>query len=183
MAVAPKTVSMRVVNTRIFCLLSFTAKSIKAPSLAAHPVALALQHFSGSQLRFASCLDELFRVFSNGAENHCSSSRFSTGAAPPTHPPDDCSFEAPCSLRTPVNVDFFCALLNTRKQLVEDMKQIEAGWPEKVLKRQRDWVGRSEGAFIDFAVKDSKQKIRVFTTRIDTVSARRPSCFQPSIAD
>jgi leucyl-tRNA synthetase len=49
------------------------------------------------------------------------------------------------------------------------MTQIEAGWPEKVLKRQRDWVGRSEGAFIDFAVKDSDKKIRVFTTRIDTV--------------
>ena len=49
------------------------------------------------------------------------------------------------------------------------MKQIEAGWPEKVLKRQSDWVGRSEGAFIDFAVKDSDHKIRVFTTRIDTI--------------
>jgi leucyl-tRNA synthetase len=49
------------------------------------------------------------------------------------------------------------------------MKQIEAGWPDKVLKRQSDWVGRSEGAFVDFPVKDSDKKIRVFTTRIDTI--------------
>ena len=55
------------------------------------------------------------------------------------------------------------------EQLVSDIKQIEAGWPEKVLKRQSDWVGRSEGAFIDFQVKDSDKKIRVFTTRIDTI--------------
>jgi len=55
------------------------------------------------------------------------------------------------------------------EQLVADIKQIEAGWPDKVLKRQSDWVGRSEGAFIGFSVKDSDKKIRVFTTRIDTV--------------
>jgi leucyl-tRNA synthetase len=55
------------------------------------------------------------------------------------------------------------------EQLVADIKEIEAGWPEKVLKRQRDWVGRSEGAYIDFKVKDADGKIRVFTTRIDTI--------------
>ena len=53
--------------------------------------------------------------------------------------------------------------------MVEDIKEIESGWPEKVLKRQRDWVGRSEGAYIDFKVKDYDEKIRVFTTRIDTI--------------
>ena len=55
------------------------------------------------------------------------------------------------------------------EQLVDDIKEIESGWPEKVIKRQRDWVGRSEGAYIDFAVKDHHEKIRVFTTRIDTI--------------
>ena len=55
------------------------------------------------------------------------------------------------------------------EQLVEDINEIESGWPEKVLKRQRDWVGRSEGAYIDFKVKDHDEKIRVFTTRIDTI--------------
>ncbi|MEP6719113.1 MAG: leucine--tRNA ligase [bacterium] len=64
---------------------------------------------------------------------------------------------------------WFLRITDYAEQLVADIKQIESGWPEKVLKRQRDWVGRSEGAFIDFAVKDSKDKIRVFTTRIDTI--------------
>jgi leucyl-tRNA synthetase len=64
---------------------------------------------------------------------------------------------------------WFLRITDYAEQLVADMKQIESGWPEKVLKRQRDWVGRSEGAYIDFAVKDSDQKIRVFTTRIDTI--------------
>ncbi|HEU0253734.1 MAG TPA: class I tRNA ligase family protein, partial [Pyrinomonadaceae bacterium] len=64
---------------------------------------------------------------------------------------------------------WFLRITDYAEQLVADIKQIEAGWPEKVLKRQRDWVGRSEGAFVDFPVKDTDQKIRVFTTRIDTI--------------
>ncbi|HEY6046188.1 MAG TPA: leucine--tRNA ligase [Pyrinomonadaceae bacterium] len=55
------------------------------------------------------------------------------------------------------------------EDLVADIREIEAGWPEKVIKRQRDWVGRSEGAYVDFAVKDHDAKVRVFTTRIDTI--------------
>ena len=64
---------------------------------------------------------------------------------------------------------WFLRITEYAEQLVAEMAEIEAGWPEKVLKRQRDWVGRSEGAYIDFAVKDSDKKIRVFTTRIDTI--------------
>src|SRR5512132_2236183 len=64
---------------------------------------------------------------------------------------------------------WFLRITDYAEQLVADIKQIEDTWPEKVLKRQRDWVGRSKGAYIDFAVKDSDKKIRVFTTRIDTI--------------
>jgi leucyl-tRNA synthetase len=49
------------------------------------------------------------------------------------------------------------------------MSEIDQGWPEKVLKRQRDWIGRSEGAFVDFPVRDHAARIRVFTTRLDTI--------------
>ena len=55
------------------------------------------------------------------------------------------------------------------EELVQGISEIEGGWPEKVLKRQRDWVGRSEGAYIDFSVRDHDEKVRVFTTRIDTI--------------
>lgn len=55
-------------------------------------------------------------------------------------------------------------------ELVDNLDNIEAGWPSNVTKRQRDWIGRSEGAYVDFAVKgDDEEKIRVFTTRIDTI--------------
>jgi len=64
---------------------------------------------------------------------------------------------------------WFLRITEYAEQLVADMELIKAGWPEKVLKRQYDWVGRSEGAYIDFAVKDCDKKIRVFTTRIDTI--------------
>ena len=64
---------------------------------------------------------------------------------------------------------WFLRITKYAEELVADIKEIEAGWPEKVLKRQRDWVGRSEGAYVDFTVKDYDDKIRVFTTRIDTI--------------
>ncbi|HEY5883139.1 MAG TPA: leucine--tRNA ligase [Pyrinomonadaceae bacterium] len=64
---------------------------------------------------------------------------------------------------------WFLRITDYAEELVEHIKQIESTWPEKVLKRQSDWVGRSKGAFVDFRVKDGKQKIRVFTTRIDTI--------------
>jgi leucyl-tRNA synthetase len=57
-------------------------------------------------------------------------------------------------------------------QLLDDMAEIEAGWPQNVLKRQRDWIGRSQGAYVNFEVRDGggqHNHIRVFTTRIDTI--------------
>ncbi|MEO5859078.1 MAG: class I tRNA ligase family protein, partial [Pyrinomonadaceae bacterium] len=66
-------------------------------------------------------------------------------------------------------------------QLLDDMAGIESGWPQNVIKRQRDWIGRSTGAYVDFglavsgghveppATAGGTDKIRVFTTRIDTI--------------
>ncbi|MBE7541472.1 MAG: leucine--tRNA ligase [Solibacteraceae bacterium] len=54
-------------------------------------------------------------------------------------------------------------------QLLNDMDQLEAGWPSQVLTMQRNWIGRSEGAEVDFTLAGTDQNIRVFTTRIDTI--------------
>jgi leucyl-tRNA synthetase len=43
------------------------------------------------------------------------------------------------------------------------------GWPEKVVTMQRNWIGKSSGAFVDFDLVNRPEKIRVFTTRIDTI--------------
>jgi len=42
-------------------------------------------------------------------------------------------------------------------------------WPERVTSMQRNWIGRSEGAEAEFKVEGSGERIRVFTTRIDTI--------------
>lgn len=58
------------------------------------------------------------------------------------------------------------------EELLDGIKAIENGWPASVLKRQSDWIGRSEGAYVDFALSAAdanEEKIRVFTTRIDTI--------------
>jgi leucyl-tRNA synthetase len=53
------------------------------------------------------------------------------------------------------------------QQLLDDLDTVD--WPERVKVMQRNWIGRSEGAEFDIAVKGTDTKIRVFTTRIDTV--------------
>jgi leucyl-tRNA synthetase len=54
-------------------------------------------------------------------------------------------------------------------ELLTDIAKLEGGWPDRVLSMQRNWIGRSEGAEIDFALEGLDQKIRVFTTRVDTI--------------
>ena len=54
-------------------------------------------------------------------------------------------------------------------ELLEALKALEGGWPERVLTMQRNWIGRSEGAEVDFRLTDTGEPIRVFTTRIDTI--------------
>jgi leucyl-tRNA synthetase len=53
------------------------------------------------------------------------------------------------------------------QQLLDDLDTVD--WPERVKVMQRNWIGRSEGVEFDIAVKGTDTKIRVFTTRIDTV--------------
>lgn len=54
-------------------------------------------------------------------------------------------------------------------RLLDDMDQLEGKWPEKVLQMQRNWIGRSTGAQVDFAVDGLEQIITVYTTRPDTL--------------
>jgi leucyl-tRNA synthetase len=64
---------------------------------------------------------------------------------------------------------WFVRITDYAEQLLEDMKEIEGGWPERVLTMQRNWIGKSVGAYVDFSIKDTDAKVRVFTTRIDTI--------------
>ena len=52
--------------------------------------------------------------------------------------------------------------------LVDDLDALPA-WPDAIKAAQREWIGRSEGAEIDFAIAGTDEKVPVFTTRIDTI--------------
>ncbi len=52
--------------------------------------------------------------------------------------------------------------------LLEGLDQLGA-WPDRVTTMQRNWIGRSVGAEVDFAVDGADRKIKVFTTRVDTI--------------
>jgi len=52
-------------------------------------------------------------------------------------------------------------------RLLDDLKKLD--WPEKVIKMQSDWIGKSFGAEVDFAISGREEKITVFTTRTDTL--------------
>ena len=49
------------------------------------------------------------------------------------------------------------------------MNSTKLDWPEGIKLLQRNWIGRSEGAEIDFKIDEQRQQIRVFTTRPDTL--------------
>jgi len=52
-------------------------------------------------------------------------------------------------------------------RLLEDLKLLD--WEDQIVEQQRNWIGRSEGAKVKFAVEGSNEIVEVFTTRIDTL--------------
>lgn len=58
-------------------------------------------------------------------------------------------------------------ITNYAEKLLNDLDKLD--WPEKVKKMQSDWIGKSYGAEIDFEVEGKNEKIKVFTTRPDTL--------------
>ncbi|ABK52544.1 leucyl-tRNA synthetase [Acidothermus cellulolyticus 11B] len=55
------------------------------------------------------------------------------------------------------------------QRLLDDMALLEGRWPERVLTMQRNWIGRSEGAYVDFTIEGRAEPVTVFTTRPDTL--------------
>jgi leucyl-tRNA synthetase len=64
---------------------------------------------------------------------------------------------------------WFLRITQYADALLEDMVELEGGWPERVLVMQRNWIGKSRGARLRFPIEGEKSNIEVFTTRIDTI--------------
>jgi leucyl-tRNA synthetase len=54
-------------------------------------------------------------------------------------------------------------------RLLDDMALLEGKWPEKVLHMQRNWIGRSTGADVQFRIEGRDEPVTVYTTRPDTL--------------
>jgi len=65
-------------------------------------------------------------------------------------------------------VQWFLRITAYAQELLDDLDKLE-GWPEKVRTMQRNWIGRSDGTEVEFDVENRPEKIRVFTTRVDTI--------------
>ncbi len=52
-------------------------------------------------------------------------------------------------------------------ELIDDLDTLD--WDESIKQAQREWIGRKEGSELDFPLKGSNEKIRIFTTRLDTI--------------
>ncbi len=63
---------------------------------------------------------------------------------------------------------WFFRITDYADELLEECDNLD-GWPEKVLTMQRNWIGKSNGAEIDFPVEGSDQTLKIFTTRPDTI--------------
>ncbi|OKL56946.1 hypothetical protein UA08_07917 [Talaromyces atroroseus] len=67
---------------------------------------------------------------------------------------------------------WFFRITAFKEELLKDLDSLSDGWPERVLSMQRNWLGKSNGAKIKFAVTSkhsSKLDVEVFTTRPDTL--------------
>ena len=63
---------------------------------------------------------------------------------------------------------WFFKITDYAQRLLDDLDTL-TDWPERVIKMQREWIGRSEGTTFRFQVENSTDEIEVFTTRVDTV--------------
>ncbi len=64
---------------------------------------------------------------------------------------------------------WFFKITQYADELLEDLRLLEKGWPDRVRTMQENWIGRSEGAKVAFTLEATGDKIPVFTTRPDTI--------------
>src|SRR5665213_1474291 len=74
---------------------------------------------------------------------------------------------------------WFLKITEFAEELVASLKTLER-WPERVKLMQENWIGRSEGARVFFALKGRREKLEIFTTRPDTLFGAAFCAIAPS---
>lgn len=64
---------------------------------------------------------------------------------------------------------WFLKITEYAEELLQGLDKLADGWPERVLNMQKNWIGKSYGAEVDFPIVGSNETIKVFTTRPDTL--------------
>ncbi|MGC8871373.1 MAG: leucine--tRNA ligase [Caldimicrobium sp.] len=64
---------------------------------------------------------------------------------------------------------WFLKITAYAEELLSDLEKLRGHWPEKVLVMQKNWIGKSEGAEIDFYIPELDKNLTIFTTRPDTL--------------
>lgn len=81
---------------------------------------------------------------------------------------DGCCWRCNSKIERKEIPQWFIKITAYAQELLDDLDKLEE-WPEQVRLMQRNWIGRSEGAEIEFAVENQAETLTVYTTRPDTL--------------
>lgn len=81
---------------------------------------------------------------------------------------DGCCWRCDTPVERKEIAQWFLKITDYAEELLASLETLD-GWPEQVKTMQANWIGRSEGVEMDFAVQGSEETVRIYTTRPDTV--------------
>ncbi|MBT9097154.1 leucine--tRNA ligase [Methylovulum psychrotolerans] len=81
---------------------------------------------------------------------------------------DGCCWRCDTQVERKEIAQWFLKITDYAQELLSALETLD-GWPEQVKTMQANWIGRSEGVEMDFALPDSDQAVRIYTTRPDTL--------------
>lgn len=73
---------------------------------------------------------------------------------------------------------WFFKITHYAEELLQGCDELR-GWPERVVAMQKNWIGKSEGVEVDFPIVGSDEKLRIYTTRPDTIFGVTYMCLAP----
>jgi leucyl-tRNA synthetase len=73
---------------------------------------------------------------------------------------------------------WFFRITHYAEELLQGCDELK-GWPERVVMMQKNWIGKSEGVEVDFPINGSDEKLRIYTTRPDTIFGITYMCLAP----